>query len=141
METGKLGVLIDSDALVSIMKPNDTNFNKTIHCYEFLKKQQADQYLSPLTIPEVATMLSYRVNHKTAIAFLAMTQEKRYTILDLPEKIRNLADQLFLKQTKNRTSYFDCVNLIYMDLFGFDAIFSFDKIYQQNGFKLVSDLI
>jgi len=141
METGKLGVLVDSDALISLIQSDNNQHKLAKTVLLFLKEKNADQYISPFTIPEVSTMLSYRANQEIAKQFVISSQSKKLTTLEIPEEIRRKADQLFLAQTKKRTSYFDCVNLVLMELFRFDAIFSFDSIYKEHGFKLASDLL
>ena len=140
MEANNLSILIDADALVAIMKPDDTNHQDALVLKDFLKKKKADQYLSLFTVPETATVLSHRINQDAARDFLLLAEDFAYTVLDFNDAFKKKANKWFIKQNKKGTSYFDCVNMALMEIFSFDAIFSFDKIYSQNGFKLVADL-
>lgn len=135
-------ILLDADALVALAKTDDSNHKKAVELSNKLQEMGAGFCLSPFTIPEATTVLSYKVSHQAANEFLKQIRALDLSVLELPEKYKDLADKWFLKQTKKGTSYFDCYNMALLERYKkqFDAIFSFDSIYKRNGFALVEDL-
>lgn len=137
-----LNILLDTDALVALTKKDDSNRPKAISIYQKLKETDVHFYLSPFTIAETVTVLSYRLSHEEAKKFLKEARNKNLPILFL-EDSTNLADKWFLKQGKKGTSYFDCYNMALLERYGkqLNAIFSFDSAYKRNGFKLAEEII
>lgn len=136
-----MNILLDTDSLVALAKEDDSNHAKAARIYQKLKGRNLIFFLSPYTIAEAATVLSYKYSHDRAKQFLKETRENDLPVLDLEEN-NDLADQWFLKQNKKGTSYFDCYNMALLERYKrqIDAIFSFDEIYKRNGFTLLEDL-
>lgn len=134
-------VLLDTDALVALVKEDDSNHLKAVAIYQKLKTEKISFFLSPFTTAETATVLSYKLSHQSAKEFLRGMRENDLPVLAL-EQDSELADKWFLKQNKKGTSYFDCYNMALLDRYKkqFNAIFSFDSVYKRNGFKLLNDL-
>lgn len=134
-------ILVDADALVALAKIDDSNHKKATKISNSLQKAGINYFLSPFTVAECSTVLSYKVSHKVAKEFLKEMKKIDLPILEL-EGGNDLVDLWFIKQTKKGTSYFDCYNLALLDRFRKQivGIFSFDSIYQRNGFKLAKDL-
>ena len=100
------------------------------------------QFVSPLTLPETATVLSHKLSQAEAIKFLIKTRkeqskEELVEILLTPELIEK-ADQIFISQKRKNTSWPDCLNMAILKLHHLDAIFSFDKIYAENKFRVIA---
>jgi len=136
------GVLVDADALVALAKINDSNHTKAVDLGNKLQKTGAAYCLSPFTVAEAVTVLSYKVSHQAAKKFLKQVRELDIPVFELPENYKELPDNWFFKQTKKGISYFDCYNMALLDRYEeqLAAIFSFDLIYKRNGFTLASDL-
>ena len=134
-----LDILVDADVLVALAKLDDSNHKKAVEISEKLQEEGAFWYFSPFTVAEAATVLSYKVSHKSACDFLREVRKLDISILSLNDQDVPLADKWFLKQKKKGTSHFDCYNMALMDRYSkaFDAIFSFDRVYEDNNFKLV----
>lgn len=135
-------ILIDADALVALIKTNDSNHKKALGINNKLQKKGATYYLSPFTTAEVITVLSYKVSQQATKSFLKEIRKLDLPILKLEEKYSSLADKWFLKQNKKGISYFDCYNMALLEKYKaqITAIFSFDAIYKKNGFKLAENL-
>ncbi len=69
------------------------------------------QLYLPLTIPEVCTMLSYRVAHVVARDYLKRIRERLITEMQLDYNAKDYADKIFLSVNKYRASWFDCYNI------------------------------
>lgn len=132
------GVLVDADALAALSKRDDSNHQKAVKINASLQKMGVAFCLSPFTVAEAATVLSYRVSHQAAKRFLREIRKISLPVLELPEKYAHLADKWFFGQTKKGSACFDCYNMALLERYKADleAIFSFDKIYLRNGFKL-----
>lgn len=135
-------ILVDADALVALAKTDDSNHKKAVKLSKKLQEIGVSYYFSPFTVAEAATVISYKASHQSAKKFLKQVRKLDISILELPEKHRDLADNWFLKQKKKGISYFDCYNMGLMDGYKnqLEAIFSFDSLYKINGFLLVKDL-
>jgi len=122
-------VLVDADALVALAKEDDTNHSKAVKIAQRLQKTSL--YITPLTIPEAATVLSYRVSQKAAQEFLKEARKRKLIEIPLTVSLSCLADEIFLKQSKKGTSWVDCLNVATLQSNQLDSIFSFDKFYQK----------
>ena len=135
-----LDVLVDADALVALVKTNDTNHKKALHISELLQKNGCTWYVSPFTVAEVVTVISYKINQTTAKAVLKQLRKQNLNVLILKEDQLDIVDTWFNKQTKKGTSYFDCYNMTLLERYNF-AIFSFDGVYKKNGFRTADEII
>lgn len=136
-------ILVDADALVALAKIDDSNHKKALNISRKFQKTGVMWYVSPFTIAEAATVISYKVSHKEAKRFLTEVRNLGLGTLSLKEENLKLADKWFLKQDKKGTSYFDCYNMALLERYNktLSGIFSFDKIYKRNKFKLIEDIV
>lgn len=134
-------ILVDADALIALAKNDDSNHKKAVKINQKLQKEGVDYYLSPFTVAEATTVLSYRVSQSAAKKFLKEIRKINLPTLELSKKYQNLPDSYFFHQNKKRTSYFDCYNMALLERYKtqIEAIFSFDSIYQKNGFQLAEN--
>lgn len=135
-------ILVDADALVALVKTDDANHRKAFSLSEALQKKGCAWYVSPFTIGEVVTVVSYKINQDTAKRVLKELRKQNLNELTLKDEYAHLADDWFAKQNKKGTSYFDCYNMALLERYKnqLDAIFSFDTVYKTNGFKLLEDV-
>jgi predicted nucleic acid-binding protein len=122
-------ILIDADILVAIAKENDTNHEKALEISQRIKN--FNLYITPFTIPEATTVISYKVGQKEAKDFLKEARAKKLTEVLITKELTDNADEIFLSQNKKGTSWIDCLNAAALKLYGIDAIFSFDRFYKQ----------
>lgn len=137
-------ILVDADALVAIVKKDDSNHTKALQISESLQEKGTQWYVSPFTVPETVTVLSYKVSQEEAKEALREIRKlDNFFPLSLKEEEVKNADKWFLKQEKKGTSYFDCYNMALLEKHKklLSGIFSFDRIYSSNGFKLAKELI
>ena len=120
-------ILIDADALVAIAKEDDSNHQKALEIASELKDSVF--YITPFTIPEAATVLSYRVSQKAAKEFLKSIRRRNLVELKYDLKTCRLADKIFLSQRRKGTSWIDCLNVAMVKIHKLDGIFSFDRFY------------
>lgn len=85
-------LLVDTDFLIALIKEDDKNHSKAVSKPKGLK--EALIFVTPFTIPETATVLSYKVSQKSAKKFLIKARRK-FVELPLNEEIIALADKFF----------------------------------------------
>lgn len=131
-------VLVDTDALVALVKPDDSNHRKATRLAAQAQKNKIDFFISHYTVSEVCTVLSYKVSQRAAVEFLASVYTLDITVLEVTEEVFKKAEEIFVQQVKKGTSYFDCVNIALMRHHSFHQLFSFDNMYVQNGVSIYS---
>jgi predicted nucleic acid-binding protein len=123
-------ILVDTDFLIALIKIDDKNHLKAIDKVQKIK--EAKVFITPFTIPETVTVLSYKVSHIAAKNFLKVARNK-LPELPLNEEIIASADKIFLSQNKKGTSWIDCLNVALIKYYKLDGILSFDKFYLKLG--------
>jgi predicted nucleic acid-binding protein len=98
--------LIDTDFLIAIIKEDDKNHLQSIKKLEGLKNDSI--FITPFTLPETVTVLSYKVSHRSAKKFLKESREN-FIELSLNNRLIALTDETFLSQNKKGTSWIDCL--------------------------------
>ncbi len=126
-------LLVDADFLISIIKEDDRNHSLSIKKIEGLKTSIV--FITPFTIPETVTVLSYKVSHNAAKKFLKEARNK-FIELSLNENIIELADQIFLSQNADGISWIDCLNAAIVRYYKLEGILSYDKFYTKIGLSL-----
>lgn len=133
-------VLVDTDILVAIYKSDDSNHLKAMKLCESLQEKGVEFILSPFTLYEAATVISYKISHIKAINFVKEMKEIDLSVYELPHEQLELAEKWFFRQKGRGISCFDCYNMALLERYKsqLDGIFSFDLIYKKNGFKTFS---
>lgn len=126
-------ILVDTDFLVALSKEDDQNHKKAENLAEKLKNSEI--FITPFTIPEAVTVLSYKVSQNSAKKFLADARKRSFIELALDIPVKDLTDQIFLSQNKKGTSWIDCLNVAAIQTNKLDGILSFDKFYVKQGIK------
>ena len=134
-----MNILLDADLLVALVKSDDKNHEKARLIANEIK--DCPLFVSPLTIPEAATVLSHKVSHRAACYFLREVRKRRYLTLNLTQELERQADGIFLKENRKGASWPDCLNLACLEIHHLDGIASFDKIYKRHHIVYVEDLI
>lgn len=128
-------VLVDADFLVALAKEDDFNHREAILKTRVLK--EAVIFITPFTISEAVTVLSYKVSQAAAAKFLKSARAENFIELPLNQELAREADKLFFLQKKKGTSWIDCFNAAAAKLYEVDVIASFDKFYKRLGIRLI----
>lgn len=138
-----MNVLVDTDAWLSIVNPQDSNHGKAKALLVRLYEEGATLLFLPTTISEFVAIAVSKLGLKQVQAVIQpMTSPLDHLILPMDEKLTDEAIETFLTQTSKGESLFDCFVMAAARKYKTDAIFSFDKGYKKtkNDFKLVEDL-
>lgn len=133
-----LNVLIDADAIVALSKKNDANHFKAQKISKSLCKLGVAFIITNYVFSEVVTVLSQKIGHRESIKFIddIKSDKSDIQVIWINIELEKLAIEIFKKQTSKNVSFVDCLNMAVLHRYHWDTIFSFDKIYQKNGFKL-----
>lgn len=137
----KKTIVVDADAIVAQIYPNDSNFLKARTISAKLQKIEA-QLLYPITaIIEAATVLQTKLNSPgSALEMTKLIIDSGDQLVEI-DKLR-LIDSIkyFDPKSSKKNTLFDCIVAAVAGEYKADAIFSFDKFYEKKGFKSTSDL-
>ena len=131
-------IFVDSDAFIAIYSKKDFHHKEVIRISKNLKKNKTPLITSWDVIDETATKLSFFLSKKTSLQFLKTLIRGKIAIIYPDEKTSQEAIKIFKKQTSKRVSLTDCTNMAIAQSKGIETLFSFDKHYEKNCFKLLT---
>lgn len=129
-------LLVDSDFLISLFRPDDSNHAKASDIYKNIESKSELVALS-LVFQESSTVMSKRFGMNEAIRFYGLVRKLVDKDILLDKDLEKDAWNIFLKQNKKGTSFIDCANLATLEKFKLDGILSFDEFYPK-GVKITS---
>ncbi len=127
-------IFVDSDALIALLKIDDSNHELASQLFALIRKNGRQTVISNVVFAEVVTILSQRVSRQAALAFIDIVRAKDSDLLMLfiSQDVHNLATTLFKKQKSKNVSFVDCTNMALVTMLHCEAILSFDHVYRQN---------
>lgn len=137
----KKTIVVDADAIVSQIYPNDSNFLKARTISAKLQKIES-RLVYPITaITEAATVLQTKLNSpESALEMTRLIIDSGDQIVEIDKQ--RLIDSLkyFDSKSSKKNTLFDCIVAAIAEEYKADAIFSFDRFYKTKGFKLADEL-
>lgn len=135
-------VVVDADVIVAQTDRRDLHHETVLRLSQSLVDQKA-LVLYPATAIAEANAHVQRVIGDSQIAYqmLLAFQDIKARIVPINQKIIGNAIKFFSPKTSKKNTFFDCIIASTAQECKADAIFSFDKFYQKNGFKLASELL
>lgn len=136
-------IIVDSDALVALSKIDDLHHGAATGIQENLSKRDITLCTSNYVFAETVTVISQRVGFRAAVSFINVMKSDKsaFIIIWINEEIEKLAIEIFKTQSSKNVSFVDCTNMALMQKEKIDAIFSFDKVYKKNRYKMMEDYI
>ncbi|MBI4096769.1 MAG: type II toxin-antitoxin system VapC family toxin [Candidatus Levybacteria bacterium] len=137
----RLIVIGDADAIIAQTNPDDVHHKKATLISEALKSRDA-QVIYPVTaVLEAATHMQ-RVLSSTPSAYgtAVFFSNSNIQVVEVNQDTLRGAMKYFDPNTSKKNTLFDCTVAAIAEEYGADAIFSFDKFYKKQGFKLASEL-
>lgn len=128
-------IVVDSDILVSLYKPQDSNHIRAIDLVKKLKDSGFVFSILNLTLQESATVISHHMDMEDARKFYAGIFTFVDKLINVVDNLEKRAWEIFLQQTKKGTSFVDCANIAAMEYYKLDGILSFDKFYKNKRIK------
>jgi predicted nucleic acid-binding protein len=127
--------LADADFLVALAKIDDSNHARAIA--KLADLENVIIFITPFTISEAVTVLSYKVSQKAAKDFLMSIRQKNFIELPLEKIVGAEADRVFLSRKEKGISWIDCFNIAAVKRYRLDGILSFDKFYKKVGISIL----
>ena len=141
VKMSKLVVIGDADAIIAQTDSEDIHHQKATTISNNLKDKDA-QVLYPVTaILEAATHMQ-RVLNSTASAYgtAVVFSDQDIQVVEVNQSTLKNAIKYFNPNTSKKNTLFDCIVAAVAKEYKADAIFSFDKFYKAQGFRLASEL-
>lgn len=134
-------VVVDSDGLIGISNPEDAHYLVSIRLLQKLKKLQARLIYPATTIAESTAILQIRLNKlDTADQIIEFTKSGVFHIEPVDKTTLVSAASFLNKNRSKHATIFDGIVAAIAQKHQADGIFSFDKFYKKQGFKLASEL-
>lgn len=130
-------IFVDADAIVSLAIVADKNHQKAVEINELIQRLKIKTYISNLAMGEAITVISQEsgIEVATKVGEEIINGGVIVIYTDREQSEKGLVR--FSKQTSKNSRFTDVVNMIMMDELKIDTIFSFDKHYLKNGYKLL----
>lgn len=136
-------IFVDSDAFIALIKKDDTNHRKAKAIFQKVQSLPFNFVTSNYVFSEVVTILSQKIDHKTAVKFIhnMRAEDNMFVIERIKSETEEEAVQVFIEQTSKNVSFVDCANMAFIREKRLDGIFSFDDDYKKNGIQLIENLL
>ncbi len=136
-----LKVVVDADAIIAQVNPNDQHHQTATAISESLAKMNA-QVVYPATAVAESNAYMQRVLNSTASAYgtAVVFTDPNVQVADINQETLKSALKYFSPTTSKKNTLFDCIVAAVAEDQKADAIFSFDKFYKSKGFELAGDL-
>lgn len=122
-------IYTDASAIVSLYDLYDPNHVKA---ESISKRYLEDDYItSTHSFAEIVTILSQRVDKKTAIT-VGNHIKQTYIWVEVNRDVEDLAWEIFKKQKSKNVSFVDCTIFALSQQGLFDRVFTFDKDFKKN---------
>ncbi len=138
----KLTVVVDADALVALEDIRDV-FHHRVQKLALLLVASNSRIIYPTTaICEAASHIQRVLNNNASAQNLVnLLVSSRAEIADVDRQTLNSAAKIFSEQGSKQNTIFDCVVVAVAKEKKADAILSWDKFYQKQGFQPLEELI
>lgn len=122
-------IIVDSDFLVALYKPDDSSHVRSIEIAGSMKQQGYIFIALNLVVQESTTVISNKMGMEDARRFYKGLENMLDQTIDFHKEIEKISWSIFLKQTKKGSSFIDCANLATMKFYKIGNILSFDASY------------
>lgn len=141
---GKI-LIVDSDAIIALFNPEDSNYSKAQILFESFYEQKTRLVYPATTLVETVDTIQRRLKkYQVSVQIAQLISSSEFTTGSV-EQIDGVcikeAVKYFQEETNNRKTLADAVVVAVAKKLKADGIFSFDDWYQKLGYKLASELI
>lgn len=135
-------VVVDADAIVAQAHSRDANHMKAVQISKNLKRMNAQLVYPATAICEAVTVLQHKLTSTaTAYGTAVVFADPNLQVVEVSQKtIARAINNFFQPATSKKNILFDCIVLDSAEKYKADAIFSFDRFYKKQGFKLAEEL-
>lgn len=132
-------IFFDADIYIAIYNKNDALHQKVVEFSKIIRSQSPRYvaYTSYDVMDEVATKLRYQIGKLQAVRFLDYLINSKTIIVYPNQELIEKSIKIFSQIKNKHVSLTDCSNIAIMRHMNLKYIFSFDKIYQQQGLNSI----
>ena len=136
-----LVIVVDTDAIIAQVKKDDRNHQKAKLTSASLVSLNAQVIYPATTIVETVTFIQRPLNNPPlAYGTAQLMAGSSAQVAEVNQQILNDAMKYFSSTGSKKNTLFDCIVVAIAKKVHADAIFSFDKFYKKQGFKLASEI-
>jgi len=129
-------IIVDADAIFALFFSTDSNNKNAVTLLD--KYLENNFILANTTFSETITALGRKADKKISLEVLDYIHNQNFVLEPVTNDILLIAESYYRKQNSKKNTFFDCLNMALAKAYQADCIFSFDRGYEQNGFKLLS---
>lgn len=124
----KTRLFADSNFLIALYNPHDTLFQKAAKLANQIKKEDIQLVFSSYIFLETVTVLSQRVNRKTAtVAGKTLLEDPRFEYLYMDQSLQERTWVIFQEIKSKNISFVDCSILACLEYEDIDKLVTFDQ--------------
>lgn len=127
---------LDSDVIIAINDKSDTLHSKAVNIADKITGQVKHTVVGVNVLIECLAIISQRLGIVRSLRVLDRALQN-YKIAYLDEPTVALANHFFFSRSSKNVSYSDCLSFAIMKLFNITTVFTFDKHFQKQGFKIL----
>ena len=121
-------IFVDANFFVALFNPQDTLYKEAIAKSQTIQKEKPLLVISNYIFLEIVTVLSQRVNRKTAITLgKHLLEDKQLQIVHIGTHLNNSTWEIFKEIEKKNISFVDCSSLVVMEFEEINKFLTFDR--------------
>jgi len=127
-------LFVDTSAWFALIDRSDQNHEAAAGFVRQFQVEPVTWHLTDYIVDETATLLSLKVSHQQAVAFLDFLDRSRQVMRShVTPDLLGKAEKIFRRYRDKKWSFTDCVSFAYMDSQGLADVFAFDHNFAEYG--------
>lgn len=137
-----LTIVVDTDAIVAQVKKDDKNHRVAMAISSSLVSSNAQVIYPATTVVEAVTFIQRPLNNPpVAYGTAQLIANSSAQVAEVNQKTLRNAMKYFSATGSKKNTLFDCIVIAVAEEVHADAIFSFDRFYKKQGFKLAGEIL
>ena len=128
---------IDASAFIALIYEKDGHHQESIRITKKLSKQDRIGITTDFSLSEAYTVIKLRDGHETAALFDKFISDRKGIVIIEGAKFFEQARKAFLAAKEKKYSFIDCLSFVIMKKKKITHAFTFDKHFEQAGFKIM----
>ena len=131
-----MSVFVDTSALLALLNADDEHCARAVKVWRRLLEAEETLVVSNYILVETYALVQSRLGIEAA----DLLQEEMLPVMTVcwvDEKLHQAGTQMLLAERRKKLSLVDCVSFAVMRHFGFRTVFTFDRHFREQGFKVL----
>ena len=131
-------IFVDTSAFFALADETDKDYQEAKKLSDKISREKLEIVISGHILSETLTLVRRRMGFQKALLIgNKLFNSKITTLIIADEKILNNAWGVFQKYSDKDFSFVDCISFVIMNEEGIDTAFTFDRHFEQIGFKIL----